>query len=186
MSMQRLITTLKMPTMVLVVLVIGAAASVHVSPGINSAENSMGKNPAPGTASHPFRIATDYSSIQAAIDSLEPGIGGTVYIPGPLQARQGHRPDAAELSHADSGGRPKAGQEIANQYLPAPEGRWQRDHPRRKHESGASYRHDRCLLLHPEQPPDPESHRRLWHPPGPATPQAPPRHLALLRLAHVL
>ena len=41
----------------------------------------MGKNPAPGTASHPFRIATDYSSIQAAIDSLEPGIGGTVYIP---------------------------------------------------------------------------------------------------------
>lgn len=60
-------------------LVIVALALTNL--GGSFAEDTPGKPPPLDVVPRPFRIATDYPSIQAAIDSLEPGIGGTVYIP---------------------------------------------------------------------------------------------------------
>jgi hypothetical protein len=48
------------------VLVLGVATLVLVGWGINLAGDSPVENPAVGAASHPFRVATDYPSIQAA------------------------------------------------------------------------------------------------------------------------
>ena len=81
MTMHRMMMTLKLTAKVLTVLAMGAAVSAYVGTEMNFAGDSTGKNPVPGAASRPFRVAKDYPSIQAAIDSLEPGIGGTVYIP---------------------------------------------------------------------------------------------------------
>ena len=66
---------------IVIVLTFSVAAAVLASRSVNVAEDAPGKNPGTVAASGPFRIATDYPSIQAAIDSLEPGVGGTVFIP---------------------------------------------------------------------------------------------------------
>ena len=66
---------------VLIVLVVGIVALLLAGLGINLAGDPTGKISVPGAASHPFRVATDYPSLQTAVDSLGPGNGGTVYIP---------------------------------------------------------------------------------------------------------
>ena len=115
---------------VLIALAFGVGAAVFAGLKMNHAGDSPGKNPAPGAASPPFRVATGYPSIQAAIDSLEPGIGGTVYIPAG-RYRLDKALDLTRMNYHTQTREEdrKLGRKSPRQYLPAPDRRRQRDDP---------------------------------------------------------